>query len=473
MDSVASLDSWKPARTLKQPTSQFPKANAGVRLNTERHIGVNIEVERRGAPSLNMKVGGAGGGSTGGGDVPSPLSSNLNAFINSPPRSVKVSEKKVPNRFAPIPRQKPVRAKPNQPNVNQNYDGSTPWFPSAAPQAPGEPGSARIRRPSGGRTNRVASDKGQTESPVKTSKAPDNPVSPAHTRIFNEKGSTLYPKASMPSGAKRSDEEVEQRRKFNCCRQVMDILEKHDYKLKKTFNHVDEDRKSIRVRSNHTVKELTGVLQNLGAKVDESDVESAFGGGSSGITYSQLAAVSTDTVYPGQDNGHKDFFEPLKREGKRVGNGPGARHNGFQKGFLNHDMTPGDRKEFTFVEKSIIKEHKEPQRLFEGSDVLLHPREPIENIPKLESRRDTAPSPNPFVHWTEKTVDHKPKLGLGGGRKASGVMASKVTKDSMNDLVFHGKYDDMKPMPVSNLQYGSYNAPFANALNTPPIGGTW
>ena len=307
---------------------------------------------------------------------------------------------------------------------------------------------------------------------MKGSKAPDNPVSPAHTRIFNEKGATLYPKPSAPAGGKQSDVEVEQRRRFNCCRQVMDILEKHDYKLKKTFNHVDEDRKNIRVRSNHTVKELTGVLQNLGAQVDESDVKSAFGNHKGGITYSQLAAVSTDTVYPGQDNGHKDFFEPLKREGKRVGNGPGARHNGFSKSFLSHDMTPGDRKEFTFVEKSIIKEHKEPQRLFEGSDVLLHPREPIENIPQL-SKRDPVPNADGFVHWTEKTVDHKPKLGLGGGRKASGIMATKVTKDSMNDLVFHGKYDDMKPMPVSNRQYGSFNAPFANADNTPPIGGNW
>lgn len=307
---------------------------------------------------------------------------------------------------------------------------------------------------------------------MKVGKAPENPVSPAHTRIFNEKGTTLYPKPSPPTGGKQSDEEVEKRRRFNCCRQVMDILEKHDYKLKKTFNHVDEDRKNIRVRSNHTVKELTNVLQDLGAQVDESDVKSAFGNSKGEITYSQLAAVSTDTVYPGQDNGHKDFFEPLKREGKRVGKGPGARHNGFRNNFLAHDMTPGDRKEFTFVEKSIIKEHNEPQRLFKGSDVLLHPREPIENIPQL-SKREPVPNTEGFVHWTEKTVDHKPKLGLGGGRKASGVMATKVTKDSMNDLVFHGRYDDMKPMPVSNLQYGSFNAPFANADNTPPIGGNW
>ena len=193
-------------------------------------------------------------------------------------------------------------------------------------------------------------------------KIPDDPVSPAHTRIFNKAGNSLYPTPSPPGGGRKSDKEVEERRKFNCCRQVMDILEKHDYKLKKTFNHVDEDRKSIRVRSNHTVKELVGVLQDLGAKVDESDVKTVFGNSKSGITYSQLAAISTDTVYPGQDNGHKDFFDPVKREGKRVGQGPGARHSGFSRGFLAHDMTPGDRKEFTYVEKSIIKEHKEPQR---------------------------------------------------------------------------------------------------------------
>jgi hypothetical protein len=52
-------------------------------------------------------------------------------------------------------------------------------------------------------------------------------------------------------------------------------------------------------------------------------------------------------------------------------------------------------------------------------------------------------------------------------------MSSKVTKDSMNDIVFHGKYDEMRPEPISNLQYQnyspSYNAPFANFDNTPPI----
>lgn len=98
MDNVASLDSWKPSRTLSQPTSQFSKADAGVRLNTGRHIGVGIEVTRREGPSatLNMKMGGNEGNKV---DVPSPLSSNLNAFINSPPRSVRMdSGKKVPNR---------------------------------------------------------------------------------------------------------------------------------------------------------------------------------------------------------------------------------------------------------------------------------------------------------------------------------------------------------------------------------------
>jgi hypothetical protein len=94
-------------------------------------------------------------------------------------------------------------------------------------------------------------------------------------------------------------------------------------------------------------------------------------------------------------------------------------------------------------------------------------------MPTLPTNRGKIPNSEPLAHWTEKTVEHKPKIGLGGGRKASGAMASKVTRDSMHDLVFHGKYDDMKPMPISNVQYGSFNAPFANADNTPPIGETW
>ena len=66
------------------------------------------------------------------------------------------------------------------------------------------------------------------------------------------------------------------RRKFNCCRQVMDILEKHDYKLKKTFNHTDEDKRNIKVRTNHTFNELANVLQEFGAKVDVDMVKDAF-----------------------------------------------------------------------------------------------------------------------------------------------------------------------------------------------------
>ena len=46
----------------------------------------------------------------------------------------------------------------------------------------------------------------------------------------------------------------------------MDILEKHDYKLKKTFQHTDTTADSIRVRSNHTISELTGVLRDFGGK---------------------------------------------------------------------------------------------------------------------------------------------------------------------------------------------------------------
>ena len=45
-----------------------------------------------------------------------------------------------------------------------------------------------------------------------------------------------------------------------------DILEKHDYKLKKTFQHTDTTADSIRVRSNHTISELTGVLRDFGGK---------------------------------------------------------------------------------------------------------------------------------------------------------------------------------------------------------------
>ena len=106
MDTVANLDSWSPSRTLKQPTSQFSKASDGVRLNTGRVTGIGIEVTRR-EPTINVRAGGAGmgmgmgpqSGGGGGDSVPSPLSSNLNAFINSPPRTGRVdSGNKVPNR---------------------------------------------------------------------------------------------------------------------------------------------------------------------------------------------------------------------------------------------------------------------------------------------------------------------------------------------------------------------------------------
>ena len=62
------------------------------------------------------------------------------------------------------------------------------------------------------------------------------------------------------------------------------------------------------------------------------------------------------------------------------------------------------------------------------------------------------------------------KLGLGYGKKAHGEMKTSVTKDSMNSIVFHGKYDEMKPMPVSKGQYdtASQRAPFANFYNSPP-----
>ena len=70
--------------------------------------------------------------------------------------------------------------------------------------------------------------------------------------------------------------------------------------------------------------------------------------------------------------------------------------------------------------------------------------------------------------WVNKTVGSGPRLGLGGGKKAFGGLMEKVTHDSMNDIVFHGKYEEQRPSPVSKVQYSpSFNAPFANADNTP------
>ena len=83
------------------------------------------------------------------------------------------------------------------------------------------------RKASGRRSSKSNND----ESPIKSSNKPSDPISPAHTRIFNKEGkdgaspTILYPKPSPPQ--KNNDPKAEDaRRKFNCCRQVMDILEK-------------------------------------------------------------------------------------------------------------------------------------------------------------------------------------------------------------------------------------------------------
>ena len=100
--------------------------------------------------------------------------------------------------------------------------------------------------------------------------------------------------------------------------------------------------------------------------------------------------------------------------------------------------------------------------------------------PRVQQQAQVAQNSNPHYyaeehssHWTSKTLDAPVRKGLGGGRKAPGMMQSSVTRDSMNDLVFHGRYDEMRKMPVSKLQYeqssAAFRAPFANAINTPPI----
>ncbi|GMI14497.1 hypothetical protein TrVE_jg9761 [Triparma verrucosa] len=506
MDDVASLDKWTPVRTLKQPTSQFSGSNAGVRLNTGRMIGQNIRVNATHTqPTLNVTVGnkpqrppmGQTNQNQSSSRTPptqhsSPPAkqktpSSLHEFLqttNSPPTHSSRragSMGSTSNRFAPIPRMKPVRQRPPQSTMTANLDGTTPWNPAASAIPSGGPDMEIGRKASGRRSSKSKND----ESPLKSSNKPSDPISPAHTRIFNKEGkdgaspTILYPKPSPPQ--KNNDPKAEDaRRKFNCCRQVMDILEKHDYKLKKTFNHTDEDKRNIKVRTNHTFNELATVLQDFGAKVDVDMVKDAFQQTTNQkeITFSQLAATATDTVYPGSDNGHKDFFDAPPAQGKRIGKGPGARHNGYSSSFLAHNMNPEPRTWETYVEKSARELNENPPSLIPDSGIPLLPRfdpssrseTPVANAAR-SSRSNSSKQNQDWAHWAEKTIEHGPRLGLGGGRKAVGQMSSKVTKDSMNDIVFHGKYDDMKPIPVSTKQYSpSFNAPFANADNTPP---TW
>ena len=324
------------------------------------------------------------------------------------------------------------------------------------------------------------------ESPIKNTSPPSAPVTPAHKRIFNKEGSVMYPHQhpSPPVHGKASEEEMEKRRKFACCRQVMDILEKHDYKLKKTFNHVDEDAKDIHVRSNHTYKELASVLRDFGAKVDEEGVKEAFGGGNS-ITFSKMSSTANDVVYPGSDNGHgSEFFKTLKREGKKIGNGPGAKHGKFRSNFLSHDMTPSGRTEISYVEKHAAggaagDEHFGGAK--GGSNVGSHGNV-NDSASKYDVNNDnvdaSSKSLDSMKHWTDKTVSVAPKLGLGGGRKARGIMSSKVTFDTMRELVRDSSNEPTNRggAGINNgkqKEYTSINAPFANAINTPPNGAVF
>ncbi|GMI16519.1 hypothetical protein TrLO_g10777 [Triparma laevis f. longispina] len=524
MDDVASLDKWAPIRTLQQPTSQFSSSNAGIRLNTGRIIGQNIKVSTtHTAPTLNVTLNNKphrpSMGQTNQSRTPpqsymvaadnSQTNSqreysapkqrtprNMEEFLqttNSPPTHSsrrQGSMGSTSDRFAPIPRMKPVRQRPPPSTMTPNLDGTIPWSSAASAVPSGGPDMSIGRS----KSNITSLSSNQNQSPLKSSTKPEDPISPAHTRIFNKQGkdgkepTILYPKPSPPTSNKDPKAE-DARRKFNCCRQVMDILEKHDYKLKKTFNHTDEDKRNIKVRTNHTFNELANVLQEFGAKVDVDMVKDAFQQSSNQkeITFSQLAATATDTVYPGSNNGHKDFFDAPPAQGRAVGRGPGARNNGFHNGFLSHNMNPEPRTSLTYVEKSIKELEQNPPSLIPNSGIPLLPRfDPSsrsEAPVTSTSRTSRAPNNNnnnnnnnnssnqEWSHWADKTIEHRPRLGLGGGRKAVGQMSSKVTKDSMNDLVFHGKYDEMKPIPVSTKQYSaSFNAPFANADNTPP---TW
>jgi hypothetical protein len=487
-DAIASLNTWQPSATLPSPTSRFTGANAGVSLSNGKTMGKNIALQptqrtQRTPVSMNMTVTLQ---QSGGGAPNTNNTADISAFVNQSPTKVHPHSvhNKTGDRFAPIPRQKVVRSKNGGPvsagsnRVNLNSDGTQPWYTAAMPGSGEYPDANETKR-----------------SPLENGKVPKDPISPAHTRIFNSTNSNspqdlsktrLY-QPSPPRNMVKNDGEERERRKFNCCRQVMDILEKHDYKLKKTFNHTDQDTNSIKVRSNHTFSELTGVLREMGAKVDEGEVREAFKmkDNQEEVTFSPLAAISTDVVYPGSNNGHKDFFDVPKRDGKRVGGGPGARHNDFQSRFLEHNMKPAPRTELAYVERA----EQEQRYRRAGSHVDTHsnifppqatgpvaPRDDFSNRSAqntfaredFESNRSNAHSDH-NSYWTNKTVNHGPKLGLGGGKKASGEMSGKVSRDHMNDIVFHGRYDEMRPAPVSKVQYSpSFNAPFANFDNTPP-----
>ena len=199
MDDVASLDSWKPVRTIAPPTSTFAGSNAGVRLQTGRTIGKNIRVMSTTlSPTINatVTVGGQRSsrppmGATNRGsqnqqqhagvvEEMSPLSqpppSNLHEYITQSPTTKRSAGgkggggggKSVPNRFAPIPRQKIPRQKPPPSTMTPNLDGTVPWNPAANPV------------PSGGPDMEI----GKGSSPIKGAVAPSNPIAPAHIRLY-------------------------------------------------------------------------------------------------------------------------------------------------------------------------------------------------------------------------------------------------------------------------------------------------
>jgi len=305
----------------------------------------------------------------------SPSHHATDKFINVSPTKVhphSLHTISAPTRFSPIPRMKVVQHKNGGPvtnnrTVNPNSDGTNPWYTAAVPVSGQEIGQSG----GGGR------------SPLEGGK-PTEPISPAHTRIFNSSSaspqdlshSRLY-QPSPPKGMGGRDEGAErERRKFNCCRQVMDILEKQEKKLKNTFNHGEGGENSVKVRSNHTVTELTGVLRDLGAKVDENEIQEAFrgaGDASGGITFSQLSAISTDTVYPGSNNGHADFFDVPKRDGKRVGVGPGAKHNGYVRERSEHlSLTNETREQHASKTRGRVITPMHPRLLSTSQHISAH-----------------------------------------------------------------------------------------------------
>ena len=414
---VSKLNDWTPSRTLPVPTTNFSKADAGVKLqttgklvgnsssnpncNSNTYTNPNKNPQNpnvRNGPSLRDYI----------------TDQHYSDFPQSQSKTGQLNLAGSPT-MPPISRQRVHYPKSKQ-LITDNYDGSTPWVPGGAASSAGGPDAPvgkRSNSKSNSRSNPIiAPDTPRSRSLMSgtaqkltgggapSSPAPASSLSPAHTRLYTDPSPPPY-----SNNNNNNNNNSSQKLKFNACRQVMDVLEKHDVKLKKTFYHTDvEDSKNIVVRTNHTYTELTKVLQDLGAKVDETAVRTAFQTDRNveNVTFSQVTAKATDTVYPGAAMADKDFFKPLPREGKRIGNGPGARHNTFRNNFLDHDMTPSTRNDRSYVERHMdgVQSHNN-NNYYNNNNNNNSPQPQQQQQPQYHHQHDDVP----LSRWSNKAVE--------------------------------------------------------------------